>query len=433
MRSVSIRLKVTLWYTLLVAFLAAFSVFSVAAARHRVEVNYYRDTLESTSALAAGDIAYVDGMIEIDRNLDEIANVRAAVYDEKGELIYGKVWFEADFSEGEIRRITDREGAHWYVRDDFILPEGGDGVWLRLYIASDASEATNSGSMRLMMIMGPVTVLLAAAGGWIITKAAFRPVEQISRTTKSIMDGRDLKKRVDLPDTKDEIYALAAVIDTMLERLDESFERERRFTSDAAHELRTPVAAIMAQSEAALSGDGDMAESLEDIRGRAGDMSALIGQLLALTRMDAGRMAPEMEEVDIAEMCRAVCDIAGAQAEISGEGVCRCDQSMMTRVMMNLVENTRKYAGEDAGIWINISGGEDVLHIEVRDDGPGIAEKDIEHVFERFYQGDGARASKGAGLGLAMVKQIVTLHGGCVGVRNDGGAVFDIELPRRGV
>lgn len=96
-----------------------------------------------------------------------------------------------------------------------------------------------------------------------ITKAAFRPVVHISRTTESIMDGCDLKKRVALPAARDEIFQMAKVMDTMLERLEASFERERRFTSDAAHELRTPIAAIMAQSEMGLDG-GDMEDERDD-------------------------------------------------------------------------------------------------------------------------------------------------------------------------
>lgn len=432
MRAISIRLKVTIWYTMLVAVLAAMAILSVAAVRARVEVRYYRETLESTAKLAADDIAYDGGEIVVDRNMDEMANVRVAVYDESGDLIYGKTRFDADFDPERIHRATDRAGGHWYVKDTKVKTGGGD-VWLRLYIASDASEAMNMRGLTFMLVLAPVIVILAAAGGWAITKAAFKPVVHISRTAESIMDGRDLKKRVALPQARDEIFRLAKVMDTMLERLDASFERERRFTSDAAHELRTPIAAIMAQSEMGLDG-GDMEAALRDIRRRAAGMSSLVGELLALTRMAEGRAKVEMEMVDAAEICRAVSEITESGAEVSESGDCcvMCDQSMITRAVMNLVENAVKYAGTEKGIWIDVSGGEKDVRIEVRDGGSGIAPEDMEHIFERFYQGDKARSGQGAGLGLAMVKQIAMLHGGEVTVKNDGGAVFTLVLPRKG-
>lgn len=434
MRAISIRLKVTIWYTLLVTLLAALAILTVAVLRYKVSVGYYRQTLENTASLSLDDIYYDDGDIVIDRNLDEMANVRVAIYDMSGNLIYGKTRFDAEFDAAEIRRITDRTGIRWYVKDAFVAPEGGEPVWLRLYIASDASDTVNVQGMQLILVLAPAIVLMAAAGGWLITKAAFRPVVHIAHTTESIMDGRDLKKRVALPEARDEIYSLASVIDTMLERLEASFERERRFTSDAAHELRTPIAAILAQSQSAQETDGgELRRAMEDIRGRAQAMSALVGELLALTRMDAGRAPLNLEMINVADVCAAVAEISGSRARVKGRGACdiMCDQSMITRAVMNLVENAVRYAGEDANIEIDVEGDGAGVIIRVRDDGPGISEWDMEHIFERFYQGDRARSGRGSGLGLAMVRQIALLHGGDVSAENDGGAVFTIKLPRR--
>ena len=318
--------------------------------------------------------------------------------------------------------------------DTLAEPEGGTQVWLRLYMASDASDAMNSKSMILIIMLAPMIVVMAAGGGWFITRAAFRPVVHIARTAQGIMDGRDLKKRIALPKTRDEIYRLASVIDTMLERLEASFERERRFTSDAAHELRTPISAILAQSQLGLDGGGDeLRRAMQDVNRRAKEMADLVGELLALTRMDAGRTPVNFEMVDVAEICQAVTEITGSGVRISTRGDCRvmCDQSMITRVVINLVENAVRYAGADAEIGIDITGTDESVAIEVRDNGPGIPDEDLGHIFERFYQGDRARSGKGSGLGLAMVEQIALLHGGSVAVKNDGGAVFTVTLPRR--
>lgn len=434
MRAVSIRLKVTMWYTLLVLLLALMAIFTVAMLGKKISVGYYRQTLESTALLALDDIYYEDGDIEIDRNLDDMESVGAAVYNLSGELIYGKTRFDAPFDDSQTRQITDRAGGNWYFMDTLAAPEGGTQVWLRLYMASDASDAMNSKSMILIILLAPMIVVMAAGGGWFITRAAFRPVVHIARTAQGIMDGRDLKKRIALPKTRDEIYRLASVIDTMLERLEASFERERRFTSDAAHELRTPISAILAQSQLGLDGGGDeLRRAMQDVNRRAKEMADLVGELLAMTRMDAGRTPVNFEMVDVAEICQVVTEITGSGVRISTRGDCRvmCDQSMITRVVINLVENAVRYAGADAEIGIDITGTDESVAIEVRDNGPGISDEDLGHIFERFYQGDRARSGKGSGLGLAMVEQIALLHGGSVAVKNDGGAVFTVTLPRR--
>ena len=270
-----------------------------------------------------------------------------------------------------------------------------------------------------------------------------RPVTRIARTAESIIDGKDLQKRIGLQGARDELYRLSKVFDDMLDRLEHSFERERRFTSDASHELRTPVAAILAQADFALSdiaNEEDREEALRDIRLRAGQMSTLIGRLLALTRMDAGQTRMEMERMDLAD----IAEVAAMQVEegaaargmtvecaVDGPVWAMCDQTMLTQALLNLAENAVKYGREGGHIRIAARAEGETARLIVEDDGPGIEPDALPHIFERFYQGDRSRNAGGAGLGLSLVQLIAKLHGGSVEAESAPGvgSRFTMILP----
>ena len=284
-----------------------------------------------------------------------------------------------------------------------------------------------------MLALLPALVVVAGVGGYFIARRAFRPVTRIARTAESIIDGKDLQKRIGLQGARDELYRLSKVFDDMLDRLERSFERERRFTSDASHELRTPVAAILAQADFALSdiaNEEDREEALRDIRLRAGQMSTLIGRLLALTRMDAGQTRMELERIDLAD----IAEVAAMQVEegaaargmtvecaVDGPVWAMCDQTMLTQALLNLAENAVKYGREGGHIRIAARAEGETARLIVEDDGPGIEPDALPHIFERFYQGDRSRNAGGAGLGLSLVQLIAKLHGGSVEGRKRAG------------
>ena len=267
--------------------------------------------------------------MEIDRNLDDLPSVRVSLYTQSGDLIYGKWRFDLPFEEDVIRPAAERSGERWYVLDTRMSFPDAEDIWLRCYISADAAANLNDMSATLLLALLPALVVVAGVGGYFIARRAFRPVTRIARTAESIIDGKDLQKRIGLQGARDELYRLSKVFDDMLDRLEHSFERERRFTSDASHELRTPVAAILAQADFALSdiaNEEDREEALRDIRLRAGQMSTLIGRLLALTRMDAGQTRMEMERVDLAD----IAEVAAMQVEegAAARGMtveCACD------------------------------------------------------------------------------------------------------------
>lgn len=439
MRRLSIKARVTLLCTLLAATIAVTAMAWMLLGEARMLKNYYLDTMISTAQLARDEIRYEDGELDIDRNLDDLPGVGIAVFSQDGDLVYGRARFEIDFENGEMR---SRDG--WMVYDEKLVFDDGPELWLRCYISADMQFSVRGGQQNLILMILPAMVLLGGLGGYLIARRAFRPVSRIVKTAESIAGGEDLKKRIGFKGTRDELYAIASTFDEMFARLDEAFERERRFTSDASHELRTPVAGILAQSEFAL-GDGaadeDRKEALTEIHRRAGDMSLLIGKLLMLSRMDAKRIAPALEDVDLgmtAEIAAAEIEEAarkkGMRVSVDGEASVRADQTMTVQAVMNLAENAVRYGREGGWVRIEVRQDGSGAQVSVADDGPGIPADKLPHIFERFYQADPSHRGEGSGLGLSLVERIMSLHGGRVEVqsRPGEGSRFTLIFPKEG-
>ena len=444
MKKMTITARVTLLCAVVTAFIAVAALAMMALGEQRMLAEYYKDTLISAGRLAADDITWDKNRPEIDRNLDEMPNIITAVYSPDGDLIYGRTQLEAPFSEG-VRRI-DADDAEWYVYDARVSAETGSYVWLRLYMAPETAGSLNGITLRLMRIIFPVLVVLAGLGGWLVARRAFSPVAVIIRTAEGIADGNDLKKRIGIAGVNDELYRMAKVFDEMLERLDQAFERERRFTADVSHELRTPVTAILTQSEFAISeaaDDSDRVEALREINSRAAGMRELTRKLLTLSRMDAGRIIPESEATDLAEAVEIAAETfieAAAERDITvhanaqGSCIVTGDQTMLTQAVMNLVENAIRYGRPGGNVWVNVMSEAEAVRVQVSDDGIGMDSEQTAKVFDRFYQADPSRKGESAGLGLSLTQRIVQLHSGTISVESEigKGSVFTISIPKGG-
>jgi len=449
MKRLTIKVRITLWCLIMTTLASGVALNLLFAGEKQMTLGYYQETLESTAHIAAGAIRYEDGMLDIDRDLDDLPNVRVALYSESGELVYGQQRFELPFEPNVYRETTGRTGVQWYVLDTHLDFGNDPGLWLRLFISTDSMANLFNHRSDLFMLVLPVLVIFATVGGYLIARNAVKPVIRITRTAESIADGKDLNKRIALPGARDELYHLSQVFDDMLERLDKAFERERRFTSDASHELRTPIAGILAQSDFALSDaadDEDRRAALETIRNRASDMSGLIGKLLTLSRMDAGQMPIRPEPLDLNMMLEiAAMQIEDAALEKgmtviiedNGPTEAICDQTMMTQAVLNLVSNAVKYGkplGSPGEIRLSAFTRDGMASISVADNGPGIDPEKLPRIFDRFYQADDSRHQDGAGLGLALVRQIARLHDGDVAVESvpGAGSRFTIYFPSKG-
>jgi signal transduction histidine kinase len=274
----------------------------------------------------------------------------------------------------------------------------------------------------------PIFLLLVGATTWAMVGRAFRPVERIRREVADL-SARDLGRRVPVPPADDEVGRLARTMNTMLERLQRATERERAFVGDASHELRSPVAAMRAQLEVTQA-DPELLD--EVVR-----MEGLIENLLLLARADgrpdlATRPTLDFDDVVLAEVTRARASASTPvrlgpfqPARVRGDAV------DLGRAVRNLLENAQRHATSSVVVaLVEVDG---AVQLAVADDGEGIAPDDRERVFERFTRLDDARDRDrgGAGLGLAIVREVLRAHGGdaVVEERPGGGARFVVTLP----
>lgn len=227
----------------------------------------------------------------------------------------------------------------------------------------------------------------------------------------------------------------------MLDRLEDSFQRERQFTSDASHELRTPLAVISACAEDALGRKAtDCCESLMTIREEAERMTKIISQLLMLSRGYEGRLHLDPEQIALRDMLDSVCDELKDSASekqirmhngVTGGAFITADQSLITQLMINLIGNAIKYGRRGGNVWLDAAVRDDGTHITVADDGIGVSDEDLPRIFERFYRADSARDRSGFGLGLSIAKWIVEMHRGAINVQSSlgHGTTFEVVLP----
>ncbi|HJQ45936.1 MAG TPA: ATP-binding protein [Amycolatopsis sp.] len=282
-----------------------------------------------------------------------------------------------------------------------------------------------------------IGALLGAVATWLIVRMALRPVGRMRRSVRALPPG----DRLPIPEADDELRALAADFNALLERQEEASQRLRRFTGDAAHELRSPVASIRVQAEVAVANpDPELAqETLADVLAEAERLSALLDGLLTLARSDAGEL-PVAEPVELVTEARAAVarlpgDAPTARvAGVVGQAWAYAAPSEVELVLNNLLRNACRHAR--GGITVSVLAGHTTVRLVVDDDGPGIPPEHRQRVFDRFYRvaDDRSRSSGGSGLGLAMVAEAVRRRGGRVTVSEspEGGARFQVTWRRAG-
>lgn len=303
----------------------------------------------------------------------------------------------------------------------------------QVYVGLPLAEVSRSTRALAVALAAGVPGLVAALAvlTWVFAGRALRPVEIMRRQAADITIA-DLERRVDVPPSRDELSRLATTLNDLLNRLDESVRRQRQFVADAAHELRSPVAAIRSQLEVADSINGGEPSGLT---GESVRLSLLVDDLLALARIDASPQ-PQRKLIDLddlvyaeAQLLRERTDLTVDLFEIKAAQVLG-DPGLLTRAVRNLLDNAARFATTQIAVSLTIRGSS--VELTVADDGPGIAEADRSRVLERFTRLDSARTrdSGGVGLGLAIVNDVVALHAGRLLIEdNEPGARIIVSLP----
>ena len=448
MFSLSLKKKIVLWYTLWMILLVSLIIFFLVSGSSFLMERRSRMLLCEKVHDAADDIEWEDGGIEIDDDVKAFEEgVYISVYDTDGKMIFGRTpssLASHPFTPDGLVETVESDYGYWYVYDvEQELQESAVFLIRGIMRVQDMSIFFSSMEYAAFIII-PILALFSSLGGYMIVSRSFRPAERVIRTAGEIADGKDLSKRIGLGKGNGEIYQMAAAFDRMLARLEESFEKERQFSDDASHELRTPISVILAECGYARTHLGDcakMEETVNAIENQATRMSRLVSMLLSIARSDKGTLSPVCSDVDVSELGQIVLETMEEKAaernirlisEIT-EGIhANADQDMLMAVMINLLSNAINYNYE--GSWCSLGvneNGNDVI-ITVKDGGVGISEKDIKRIWDRFFQVNPSRGRGGAGLGLPIVRILVECHGGSVSVESEEGkgSVFSASIPK---
>ncbi|NEW74922.1 sensor histidine kinase [Streptomyces rhizosphaericus] len=378
------------------------------------------EDLEAVTGTGSASVKPVAAVGESDDDTDD---------DDSGA---GKVSSGEEYGDGSAR--VDGETADYvWAAVEATDPSGED-----VTVYAGAPLATERGAVttvRDAMLLGlPLLLLVVAAVTWLVTRRALRPVEGIRREMAAITASTDLSRRVPEPGSYDEVARLARTTNETLTALEASVERQRAFVADASHELRSPVASLRTQLEV-----GAAHPELLDLDGAVEDvvrLQRLAADLLLLARLDAGERPTGGTPVALdalvrEELAQRVADRVPVREETAPVAV-PGSRGQLAQVLGNLIDNAQRHARSGVRVAVRDEGRWAVL--EVADDGAGVPEAERERIFERFVRLDDARSRDdgGAGLGLAIARDVAVRHGGTLAVRAapEGGALFELRLPR---
>ncbi len=445
MKKKSAKLKLTLWTSLLMTAMAVIIIALLFSLSGTIAESNSKKQLMDVVQNNIQELEYDDGELEYD-DIDFFKNgVYTLLYTEDGKLIQGN--FPEDYSRGVT--LSDKEtteitidGTPYYIYDILSPVDGGKySVWVRGVTAAEVSGTTNS-ILQIALFSLPIFIVLGTIGCYIIAKLTFRPIDKIVKTADDISSSEDLTLRINLENSSEEIYKLASTFDNMLDRIEGAFEAEKQFSQNVSHELRTPTAVILAQCEYALGDKAcneDKQEALQVVNKQATRMSRLISELLSLIRLERGIEKPEFATIDLSELVNIVCDEQSIVAQsnitlnqnIADNIKITANQTMIIRLISNLLSNAYRYGKEHGNINVVLSENATEIILSVQDDGIGIADEHIDKIWQRFYQVDNARTgdrSGSMGLGLSMVLEIAKIHKAKVTVNSEiqKGSIFTI-------
>ncbi len=319
-------------------------------------------------------------------------------------------------------------------------PDGGT-----VQVAQDSEDVEDAlGRLGFwLLVVSAVGVLGATVVGRAIARSALQPVDDLTSAAENVARTQELSAAIDVT-ASGEIGRLATSFNAMLSALSRSRDEQRRLVEDAGHELRTPLTSLRNNIELLIHADAnpqrqlsadDRSRLLTDLDTQAVELTALIGELVELS---TGERPTEAEErFALADVVTAAVERTRSRwPNVSfethlAEGDVLARPAAVERAVLNVLDNAAKWSPSGGQVEVTMSAGAGAVRVRVDDDGPGIPEADLPHVFERFYRADAARALPGSGLGLAIVEQVVTQHGGRVSAsRADrGGARFDLVFP----
>lgn len=458
----SMKIKLVVWFIAVFSiFFAGLEIFLYYELEHLV-VSLADEHLKSEVETLANVIAVEEEHMQLESELMELASATTGVYAEKLSGHYyqivspdGHVLVRSpSLSLANVSMPVEK----WSENPDYRTITGPLGVPLRMttrafkfhsgiliFQAGDSLQDTYkllSSFRNIILAIFPLVFVLCGIGVYAITSLALRSLREFSGKIGQITE-ESLDERVREDGLVKELRPLAANFNTMLGRLEESFNRQRQFLSDASHELRTPTTIIKSFCDVTLSrerGPGDYKDVIVKISDTVNRMCDIINRILAVSRLDSKRVQFKPERMDLTDLMKDVVKLlepsaASREIELQLDGkpvFMKGDRESLAQVFTNIVENAIKYNVPSGRIGIEVSEINGTASVRVEDTGVGIPAQYLEKVFDRFYRVDESRSrTVGSGLGLSIVKSVVDAHGGTIDVKSEvgKGSVFTVTLP----
>ena len=442
----SIKTRITIWYTSLMFVLIVVVLSLVGGLSYQLSIDSVeKDVILQVTQVRESLSKRQPGVFEIVESKEEFKNV--SIYEMDGKYLVGQYNYDVvniPFEEG-IPRKESLDGKEYIVYDARTPGPPGmrGGFWIRGVESVNSTMLLGRSAIIIMLILIPLILLLTVLGGYFITKRAFRPINNIAKTANDITTQKDITRRIEIePDSKeDELYHLSATLNKMLDKIESLIIQEKQFTSDASHELRTPISVILAQGEYLLdiAKDEKEKELAGTIVDKSKQVSKLVSRLLLLARIDQNRQKFNKEKVDMGVLIDVAVDSMkelAAQKDILlfsnvPEGtIVNADESLLLSAITNLISNGIKYGKESGHVSVSASKNGDKTEIIVADNGVGISKEHIDKIWTRFYRVDDVRNDEygSNGLGLSMVKSIIELHGGEITVKSTLGQGTEFRI-----
>ncbi len=360
-----------------------------------------------------------------------------------GTLGKGDLGPPPDSSEytGSIRSVLSQDGTRLRVAS-LLHSTPTNATLVRLGVSEEAYFAIVHNFTNLLLIAIPFALLLLTVSAYVLARNALRPIDAMASTARRIT-AEQLHERLPVVNPEDELGRLASTFNELLGRVEKSFQQLRRFTSDASHQLRTPLTAMRSVGEVGLQGTRTGEEYREVIGSmleESNRLTHLVDSLLFLSRGEAGKLHIVPSDLDVFElvndtagMLRILAEERHQQFLLKGnKGITvTADRTLLTQALLNLMDNAIKFTPEGGLVRVDVSSDTKICKIAVSDSGPGIPAHEQEKVFERFYRVSKDGGPGGSGLGLAIARWAIEANGGSISVEsgNGSGSTFLISLP----
>ena len=373
--------------------------------------------------------SYEDGIIKPNEDFRYVDDgMYFRILDEDGLVILGESPIKVEFTEEGLSqrlRMVESEGEEYYIIGRInkrMTKEVGHIIYNQCIVNKRDVESKYKFIKYTSYASIPVFLMLVLMAGLVMSGKISGPLKQMSKTAGIIGQEGELSRRIEYDGKIKELGVLAATNNRMLERIENMLEMQKQFSSDVAHELRTPIAVLLAQCEYAkeyVSTKEEFDDAIDVIYRQTKKTNMVITQLLNLNRLESERVVLDLEDADLDEMIRSICDEIefkekdDVQFELALSGVrADMDIGLMLILLQNLIQNAVKYSARPARVKIATQYRDDAVVVKVQDFGCGIREEDLPHIFDPFFRVEKARNSEGFGLGLPLADRIAKAHKG---------------------